>query len=71
LKVIGTASNVTERHQRESERNQLFASLQKSEASLVAAQKVAHMGSWALNLLTKKLLGQAKHSVFIILILLN
>jgi len=55
LKVIGTASNVTERHQRESERNQLFASLQKSEASLVAAQKVAHMGSWALNLLTKKI----------------
>lgn len=48
LKVTGTASNVTERHQ-------LFAALKKSEASLAAAQKVAHIGSWVLNLLTKEI----------------
>lgn len=60
LKVTGTASNVTERHQAEAERNQLFASLQKSEASLAAAQKIAHVGSWTLNLLTKKITWSAE-----------
>lgn len=55
LKVTGTASNITERKRAEAERDQLIVSLQKSKATLAAAQKVAHIGSWEFDLLTKKI----------------
>jgi two-component system, sensor histidine kinase and response regulator len=60
LKIIGTASNITDKHQAEVERNQLFISLKKSEASLAAAQKIARIGSWAWNLLTQKITWSAE-----------
>jgi PAS domain S-box-containing protein len=55
LKITGTASNITERKRVEAERDQLISSLRKSKATLAAAQKIAHIGSWEFDLLTKKI----------------
>jgi PAS domain S-box-containing protein len=54
LGVTGTASDITERKGVEKERNALIASLQKSEASLEAAQRIAHIGSWEFDVLTEE-----------------
>ncbi len=52
LGITGTASDITDRKQAEEEKTRLITSLQKSEASLATAQRVAHVGSWEFSLLT-------------------
>jgi two-component system sensor histidine kinase/response regulator len=55
LGTTGTASDITQRQQIQQERQKLIASLQKSEASLATAQRVAHVGSWEFDLRTQTL----------------
>lgn len=55
IKITGTATNITERKRIEAERDQLITFLEKSKATLAAAQKVAHIGSWEFDLLTQKI----------------
>jgi len=53
--TTGTASDITQRKIAEEEKTQLIASLQKSEANLAAAQRIAHIGSWEFDVLTQKM----------------
>ncbi len=46
---------IKERERVEKERNQLIASLRKSEALLAEAQRVAHLGIWEFEVLTGKI----------------
>lgn len=52
--VLSISKDITNRKQIEQERSELIASLQKSEASLAEAQRVAHVGSWEFDVLTQK-----------------
>ena len=47
--------DISDRKRAEKERSQLIASLKKSEATLEAAQRIAHIGSWEFDVLTQKL----------------
>lgn len=47
--------DISDRKRVEKERSQLIASLKKSEATLEAAQRIAHIGSWEFDILTQKL----------------
>ena len=53
--VVTSVRDITERHRAEQEKNRLLVSLQKSKASLAAAQRVAHIGSWEYDLNTGKI----------------
>ena len=52
--VLSISKDITNRKRIEQERSELIASLQKSEASLAEAQRVAHVGSWEFDVLTEK-----------------
>ncbi|MCT7952520.1 PAS domain S-box protein [Ancylothrix sp. C2] len=53
--AVTSVKDITERHRAEQEKNRLVLSLQKSKASLAAAQRVAHIGSWEYDLNTGKI----------------
>ncbi|MBE9126282.1 MULTISPECIES: PAS domain S-box protein [unclassified Coleofasciculus] len=57
--------DISDKKQAEKERSQLIASLKKSEVSLAEAQRVAHVGSWEFDVLTRKITySQEKFRIF-------
>lgn len=52
--VLSISKDITNRKRIEQERSELIASLQKSEASLAEAQRVAHVGSWEFDVFSGK-----------------
>ncbi|MCT7992626.1 sensor domain-containing diguanylate cyclase [Laspinema olomoucense] len=53
--VLGIVRDITARKNADREKNQLIESLQKSEANLARAQRVAHVGSWEYEVESKKI----------------
>jgi PAS domain S-box-containing protein len=52
--IWAIARDISDRKQAEIERSKLIASLQKSEANLTAAQRIAHIGNWEFDVLSGK-----------------
>ena len=59
--IWAIARDISDRKQAEIERSKLIASLQKSEANLTAAQRIAHIGNWEFDVLTGKLTYSEEH----------
>ncbi|AFY80027.1 PAS domain S-box protein [Oscillatoria acuminata] len=53
--VLAIVRDITARKNADREKNQLIESLQKSEANLARAQRVAHVGSWEYEVESKKI----------------
>ncbi|MGL4499929.1 MAG: PAS domain-containing protein, partial [Planktothrix sp.] len=53
--VLAIVRDITARKNADREKNQLIESLQKSEANLARAQRVAHVGSWEYEVETKNI----------------
>ncbi|MCT7956776.1 PAS domain S-box protein [Laspinema palackyanum] len=53
--VVAIVRDITARKNADIEKNQLIESLQKSEANLARAQRVAHVGSWEYEVESKKI----------------
>ncbi len=53
--VLAIVRDITARKNADREKNQLIESLQKSEANLARAQRVAHVGSWEYDVDSKKI----------------
>jgi two-component system cell cycle sensor histidine kinase/response regulator CckA len=54
VRIIGAMQDITERVQTEAVRAQAEEALRESEANLRQAQRIAHLGSWELNLENKE-----------------